>query len=351
MKKTVIKRRKRVPAAAGGTSGSTPSRMTDQAAAETLVSVGRLASGNGGNGEESDGEAREPKRKRTRRSRATRASEREDEDVTMDGVEESESHGASSQRKKTTWDGRSVSPQNRAPSRSDYLSRGPNAAGPFAPTGSPHSGFEIPPLAVLSNSAAAAALLNAQSSYMRSGSNAPSRTHSPLGHAAGYPVPPGPPQFYAPDLNMLNFSLAVGNLMGIPTLPDLERHYMELSEHRRRMEEMLERTDRVMAGVKRGIDEMRSVLAQQQAPPMGPPAPAAQPVPAQEPQPQPQPQPQVQEPSAPQAAEGQQQPIQPQPQPQPQPQSAVKPEISATNAEPERVRESVWPIVADVSRE
>lgn len=334
MKKTVIKRRKRVPAAAGATSSTPSGRMTDQAAAEALVAVGRYAAGNGGNGEESDGESQEPKRKRTRRTRASRAAEKEDEDVVMEGEEESESHASSSHRKRSGWDNRSVSPQNRAPSRSDYLSRGPNAAGPFAPTGSPHSGFEIPPLAVLSNSAAAAALLNAQSSYIRSGSNAPSRTHSPLGHAAGYPLPPsGPPQFYPPDLGMLNFSLAMGNLMGIPTLPELERHYMELGEHRRRMEEILERTDRVMAGLKRGIDEMRGVIAQQQAPPMGPPAPPAPPQesPAQEVQ-----EPQIREEERPA---------------QPQPQAAAQPEPAVGPSEAERPRESVWPIVEDASRE
>lgn len=347
MKKTVIKRRKRVPAAAGASTSNAPvggsGRMSDQAAAEALVAVGRFAAGNSGNGDESDGEAQEPKRKRTRRSGAgngagnkpTRlAPEREDEDVVMDGEEESEGHASSSHRKRSAWDGRSVSPQNRAPSRSDYLSRGPHAAGPFAPTGSPHSGFEIPPLAVLSNSAAAAALLNAQSSYMRSGSNAPSRTHSPLGHGAAYPLPPGPPQFYTPDLSMLNFSLAVGNLMGIPTLPELERHYMELSEQRRRMEEMLERTDRVMAGVKRGIDEMRGVLAQQQTPPMAPPTQSAPP-PAQEPQASP--------------AQGEEGPSQPEPQAVPlHGESAA---TTTTTAELERPREPVWPIVEDVSRE
>lgn len=330
MKKTVIKRRKRVPAAAGAASPSPSARMTDQAAAEALVAVGRYAGGNGGNGEESDAEAQEPKRKRTRRTRASRAAEKEDEDIPMEGDEE---HVSASNRKRNAWDGRSVSPQNRAPSRSDYISRGPNAPGPFAPTGSPHSGFEIPSLAVLGNSAAAAALLNAQSSYMRSGSNAPSRTHSPLGHGAtGYPLPPGAP-FYPPDMGMINFSLAVGNLMsmGVPTLPELERHYIELGEQKRRMEELLERTDRVMAGLKRGIDEMRGGSAQQQAPPpMAPPAQpsAPQDVPAREPE----------------AAREERAT-------QPEAQSAPQPEAVVASSEPERARASVWPIVEETSRD
>ena len=43
----------------------------------------------------------------------------------------------------------------------------------------------------------------------------------------------------------------------VPTTADLERHYQELHEQRRRLEEVLERTDRMLAGLKRGIDEMR----------------------------------------------------------------------------------------------
>lgn len=256
MKKTVIKRRKRVPAATSTAGGSTSGRISDQAAAEALVTVGWGTAGNGGNGEESEGEAQEPKRKRVRRSRITRAAEKEDEDMHMDGgEEESESHTSSTRRKRKAWDGRSVSPQNRAPSRSDYPSRGSNAAGPFAPTGSPHSSFDIPSLAAFTNQAAAA-LLQAQSSYIRSGSNAPSRTHSPGHGAVGYSIPS---EFSPSELN-LNF--VVNNIMGIPSLSDLERHYMDLSEHRRRTVEMLERTDRMLVGLKRGIDEMRGVHPQ-----------------------------------------------------------------------------------------
>jgi GATA-binding protein len=44
---------------------------------------------------------------------------------------------------------------------------------------------------------------------------------------------------------------------GVPSVAELERHYHELHEHRRRLEEVLERTDRMMLGVKRGLEEMR----------------------------------------------------------------------------------------------
>ncbi|THH06643.1 hypothetical protein EW145_g3940 [Phellinidium pouzarii] len=53
-----------------------------------------------------------------------------------------------------------------------------------------------------------------------------------------------------------NGSSSVG-MAQVPTLNELERHYFELSEQRRRMSEMLDKTDRLMAGVRRGIDEMQ----------------------------------------------------------------------------------------------
>jgi GATA-binding protein len=43
----------------------------------------------------------------------------------------------------------------------------------------------------------------------------------------------------------------------VPTVAELERHYYELHEHRNGLVEFLERTDRLIAGVKRGLDEMR----------------------------------------------------------------------------------------------
>ncbi|KAJ6621535.1 hypothetical protein B0H10DRAFT_2017704 [Mycena sp. CBHHK59/15] len=44
----------------------------------------------------------------------------------------------------------------------------------------------------------------------------------------------------------------------VPSLEELERHYFQLHEQRRKTEEVLRETDRLMAGVKRGIDEMRA---------------------------------------------------------------------------------------------
>jgi hypothetical protein len=85
---------------------------------------------------------------------------------------------------------------------------------------------------------------------------------------------------------MVAAGVALGGL-GIPSYMDLERHYIELSAHKRKWEEMIEKTERLMAGMKRTMDEMRGLIAQQAAPPpphhmmmppMGiPPQPAVQP--------------------------------------------------------------------------
>ncbi|KAF8160008.1 hypothetical protein B0H34DRAFT_425804 [Crassisporium funariophilum] len=288
MKKTVIKRRKRVPAAPGA-GGNISGRMSDQAAAEALVAVGRIgvSPGNGGN-EDSDGEGDQPKKKRTRRGgkRASTAADK-DEDVVMDGDEEDEAREASQRERKRRpgaangWvgSGRSASPQHRAPSRNqEYAAHLQRVGLPPFPGGiPPHGGFDLPPLTALQNGAAFLGSASAApSSYIRSGSNAPSRTHSPLGPAgsgpgAGYVLSPphGLQQYYpgsSPPADMSSLMVAAGVALGglgIPSYMDLERHYFELSEQKRKWEEMMERTDRLMAGMKRTLDEMRGLAAQQ----------------------------------------------------------------------------------------
>ncbi|KDR70932.1 hypothetical protein GALMADRAFT_229891 [Galerina marginata CBS 339.88] len=289
MKKTVIKRRKRVPAAPGAGGGNISGRMSDQAAAEALVAVGRVNVSpgvGGGNGEETDGEGDQPKKKRTRRSiKAPRGTDKDD-DVMMDGDEEDDGQPQAGRKRRAAgtngWgeSGRSASP-HRAPSRNqEYLQRGGLPMGPF-PGGVPPHGFELPPM---NNGAPFLGSASAPSSYIRSGSNAPSRTHSPLGpagagagNAGGYALPP---QYYtgSPPAEMSSLMVAAGVALGglsIPSYMDLERHYFELADQKRKWEEMMERTDRLMAGMKRTLDEMRGLAAQQSPPQSHQPQPAA----------------------------------------------------------------------------
>ncbi|EGN95200.1 hypothetical protein SERLA73DRAFT_143289 [Serpula lacrymans var. lacrymans S7.3] len=154
---------------------------------------------------------------------------------------------------------------------------------------SSHTGFDLPPLnAALAAGergyagyGSAAGLMGigrdfsgAPSSYIRSGSNAPSRTHSPLNPGvaaanAAYVLPPPhghhyygqagvhghsppPPHMLAQSHEGLNGVLA----SSVPSVSELRQHYIELHEQRKRLEEMIEKTDRLMLGVKRGIDDM-----------------------------------------------------------------------------------------------
>ena len=258
MKKTVIKRRKRVPAA--GSAG----RLSDQAAAEALVSVGRGVHAGTGDEEEDEEDSPEPKRKRPRRSfpRARRGGKDK-------GKEGDDEEGGESEAQHN-WE---MADLPRPGSRGGFL----HPPHPFTVPG----GFELPPLGsalgpgtdlsgVLAGYVAAKSAFHGPASYIRSGSGAPSRTHSPL---------PGASAAYA---SIGGYGFPRGHspvLMGgvVPTAAELERHYYELHEHRRGLVDFLERTDRLIDGVKRGLDEMRGSSD------------AAAPQPPQQPQPQPQP--------------------------------------------------------------
>lgn len=74
MKKTVIKRRKRVPAAPGG-SPSAQDRMTDQAAAAILASVGRPHGSQAGTEESAEEAEGQPRKKRARKSKVVKDKE------------------------------------------------------------------------------------------------------------------------------------------------------------------------------------------------------------------------------------------------------------------------------------
>ena len=314
MKKTVIKRRKRVPAAAGAPSSPTPQdRMTDQAAAEVLASVGR-ALPSGSAGAQTESEEEQPK-KRQRRSRTSKA---RDKDADGTEVDEDEDEGKPRKARRTAGgraarasrEGSNVAQAGQwgetmmqgmgEPSGSQHIQQQDlDRYGPGAPRGNPfppHASQTLPGLIATLGPEVLTSLMNTQyvgipppppSSYVRSGSaqgnmggpGVPSRTHSPVQHSMNAPPPGAPygippplhvpphvpspfahvgPSFYHSGAHMLPPQV----IEGVPTLADLDHHYRALAEERKRLEEMLERTDRMMAGVKRGMDEMRAAGAE-----------------------------------------------------------------------------------------
>ncbi|KAG6888144.1 hypothetical protein C0992_009516 [Termitomyces sp. T32_za158] len=296
MKKTVIKRRKRVPAAATATPAhAQPHRMSDQAAAEALVAVGRVGNerrdqdesceevdmtldeDDDGDGDEDD-DAEGPRKKRARKSisanlaRKTRCRGSVDRESVSTGARPGlRKRGSSNNVNTNGWAGqqhqeaRSVSPQQHH--QNPHLNMGMGLRGPrqtLPPPGhNPHihpalqgdyrgppfpAPFELPPLNMLPGAPGAA--------YPRpTGSGAPSRTHSPM--PGGLP-PPHP--YYADFLGFPGLPPPPPlppYAGGVPSLAELERHYSELGEQKRRMEEMVERTERLMGGVRKGIEEMQ----------------------------------------------------------------------------------------------
>ncbi|KAF7317555.1 hypothetical protein MKEN_00842400 [Mycena kentingensis (nom. inval.)] len=216
MKKTVIKRRKRVPAASVNSPANAghggDNAMSDQAAAEALVAVGRSRVSSAASPRphptDEDGEDA-PRRKRARRKAPAPATEVDSKDLG-----------------KRTW-----------------------FASP-APTPNPNASFELPSIG------------SAFPAYMRSGSASgsatPNRKASPgsISLPAGYTLPP---------VRGYHEGTGAAGAGATPSLDELERHYFVLHEQRRKMEEMLRETERLMAGVRRGIDEMRGVTMESSA--------------------------------------------------------------------------------------
>lgn len=299
MKKTVIKRRKRVPAASTTSSAhAQPHRMSDQAAAEALVAVGRVGNERRDpdeSGEEvemtldegddecdadDDDDAEGPRKKRPRKAVSSNVARKtrsrgsvEHEGSASAGPRPGlRKRGSSNTVNTNGWapgqqqqqEGRSVSPQQH---QNPHLNMGMGLRGPrqaLPPPGhNPHihpalqgdyrgppfpAPFELPPLNMLPGAPGAP--------YPRaSGSGAPSRTHSPLPGA----LPP-PHPYYAEFLGFPGLPPPPPMppyAGGVPSLAELERHYAELGEQKRRMEEMVERTERLMGGVRKGIEEMQ----------------------------------------------------------------------------------------------
>lgn len=149
----------------------------------------------------------------------------------------------------------------------------------------PHGGFDLPPL----NAAVGDNVygMNSPPPFARPGSagfqaHPPSRTHSPLAGpgvtpptAPSYQLPlpvPTHPQAYPPHYYAVPTPSGVP--APVPTYVDLERHFAELEREKRAMTELLERTDRMMSGLRRAMDESRM-----HPPPSGsvhPPAPGHQ---------------------------------------------------------------------------
>ncbi|KAF5348228.1 hypothetical protein D9757_014350 [Collybiopsis confluens] len=275
MKKSVIKRRKRVPAASG-TGAPIPMRMSDQAAAEALVSVGRAGAGGSGPGEESDDldalEGDQPKKKRSRKSK---------DDGAFDGSPE--------QHHQWIGEGGSHLHAHRPGSIPPMHFIHPSLQRPGAPP-FPHAGGMLPGINSMDISSDPSKVPHGvmfipggpgvpgtagpPPGYVRSGSAAPSRSHSPPNSQHHPPPPPGTfilPSPHGPGgiLHPLEVPgsghghvmvsmVAPGVYSLIPTLSDLERHYTELEDQKKRMEEILDRTERMMQGLKRGIDDMRT---------------------------------------------------------------------------------------------
>lgn len=76
--------------------------------------------------------------------------------------------------------------------------------------------------------------------------------HSPL-HSPPAPHPDAPT-----SLSASNNGQANSGGSGIPTYAELKRHYEELHEERKRLDELVEKNERMLGGVKRGLEEMRA---------------------------------------------------------------------------------------------
>ena len=76
--------------------------------------------------------------------------------------------------------------------------------------------------------------------------------HVPPHAAAPFPSHVGPSFYHNPSAG----PQPMEGVAPVPTLAELDHHYRQLAEERKRLEDMMERTDRMMAGVKRGLDEI-----------------------------------------------------------------------------------------------
>ncbi|CAE6425983.1 unnamed protein product [Rhizoctonia solani] len=250
MKKSVIKRRKRVTAAG-------PSKQAEQAAAEALVAVGRGPDGTiHGISENDTAESLDAQHKKKRQRRTKPAVPVPDPNAPLGlpppGPPSTSSQGengvgspvplaryideAALVEPSTTspaaqYHRDSVLPPPTLPGMEDE--RRYNNRGRFS---SPHGGLELPPINLGNNSERghAPGYLGAPPRERDEGASAAHAVSASPLHHHGLHDPSSPP---------------------IPTRAELEKHYADLRAERARLEDMLRRTDVILAGVKRGIDE------------------------------------------------------------------------------------------------
>ncbi|QRV74104.1 GATA type zinc finger [Ceratobasidium sp. AG-Ba] len=240
MKKSVIKRRKRV-AAAG------PSKQLEQTAAEALVAVGRPPDGaphiENQTFEAADGQ---PKKKRQRKTKPALVPDSGLNPGTLSappGPPSASSQGDTGTESPVPLgryidEAALVEPSASNSPVASYHREGPlpppnlpgmederryNGRGRFA---SPHGGLELPPI-------------NLGAGGER-------------GPAPGYL---GAPPRERDESAAVHYAHDSQNPPPVPTRAELESHYAELRAERARLEDMLRRTDKMLAGVKRGLDE------------------------------------------------------------------------------------------------
>ncbi|CAE6417713.1 hypothetical protein BN14_02448 [Rhizoctonia solani AG-1 IB] len=250
MKKSVIKRRKRVTAAG-------PSKQAEQAAAEALVAVGRSPDGTiHGVPENETAESLDAQHRKKRQRRTKPTVPVSDPNAPLGlpppgppSTSSQGENGAGSPVPLARYldEAALVEPSTTSPAAQYHRDgvlppptlpgmedeRRYNNRGRFS---SPHGGLELPPINLGNNSERghAPGYLGAPPRERDEGASAHVVSPSPLHHYGSHD-PANPP--------------------AIPTRAELEKHYADLRAERVRLEEMLRRTDVILAGVKRGIDE------------------------------------------------------------------------------------------------
>ncbi|KAF8677471.1 zinc finger binding DNA consensus sequence [AT]GATA[AG] [Rhizoctonia solani] len=250
MKKSVIKRRKRVTAAG-------PSKQAEQAAAEALVAVGRGPDGTIHGVLENDTVDLDSQHKKKRQRKAKQTAPVPDPNAPLGlpppGPPSTSSQGEngagspvplaryideaalvepSATSPAAQYHRDSILPPPTLPGMED--DRRYNNRGRFS---SPHGGLELPPINLGNNNERGHA-----PGYL----GAPPRERDE-GASAVHAVSPSPLHHHGPH--------DPTNSPPIPTRAELEKHYVDLRAERARLEDMLRRTDVMLAGVKRGIDE------------------------------------------------------------------------------------------------